>query len=95
MDALAALTHHAARCAELLRLGGRIERLFGKMFEFEAPSIALLNSCFNLGYNAEQHLLVLPEVMLQLLEWLPELQEPEQLHVSALLLKGCTDNYGT
>ncbi|XP_015015894.2 neurobeachin-like protein 1 isoform X1 [Drosophila mojavensis] len=95
MDALAALTQSSPRCAEQLRLAGRIERLFGSMREFEAPSIALLDACFNLGYNAEQRLLVLPEVMLQLLQWLPDLQEEEQLHVSVLLLKGCTDNYGT
>ncbi|ALC44024.1 CG43367 [Drosophila busckii] len=95
MNALAALTECSARSADLLRFGGRIERLFGSMREFEAPSIGLLEACFNLGYNAQQHVLTLPEVMLQLLEWLPELQEPEQLHVSQMLLKGCTDNYGT
>lgn len=95
MEALAALTQSSPRCAEQLRLAERIERLFDSMREFEAPSIALLDACFSLGYNAEQRVLVLPEVMLQLLKWLPDLQEQEQLHVSVLLLKGCTDNYGT
>ncbi|KAL7731998.1 hypothetical protein ACLKA6_015762 [Drosophila palustris] len=95
MNSLAALTHSSPRSAEQLKLGGKIERLFGHMHELDAPSVALLDSCFNLGYNAAQQLLVLPEVMLQLLQWLPDLQEQEQLHVSTLLLKGCTDNYGT
>lgn len=95
MDSLAALTHRSPRSAEQLKLGGKIDRLFGHMHDFDAPSVGLLDSCFNLGYNAEQQLLVLPEVMLQLLQWLPDLQVQEQLHVSTLLLKGCTDNYGT
>ncbi|XP_001983501.2 neurobeachin-like protein 1 isoform X2 [Drosophila grimshawi] len=95
MDALAALTHSSPRSADHLRQAGRIDRLFSSMREFEMPSAALLESCFSLGYIAEQRVLVLPEVMLQLVEWLPQLQETEQLHVSAMLLKGCTDNFGT
>ncbi|XP_034109719.1 neurobeachin-like protein 1 isoform X1 [Drosophila albomicans] len=96
IDSLAALTHSSPSNAEQLRQGERIERLFVNMHDFkEAPSVSLLEACFSLGYNADQRLLVLPEVMLQLLQWLPQLQEPQQLHVSTLLLKGCTDNYGT
>jgi len=95
MDSLAALTHSSPSSAEQLKLDRKIERLFGHMHQLDAPSVALLDACFHLGYNAEQQLLVLPEVMLQLLQWLPDLQEQEQLHLSTLLLKGCTDNYGT
>ncbi|XP_034121153.1 neurobeachin-like protein 1 isoform X2 [Drosophila guanche] len=96
MEALATLTRHSLPSANQLRQAERIEKLFGSLREFDTgPSVALLETCFMLGYNESDHLLLLPEVMLQLLHWLPTLQEREQLHVTNLVLKGCTDNYGT
>ncbi|BFF98031.1 neurobeachin-like protein 1 [Drosophila madeirensis] len=96
MEALATLTRHSLPSANQLRQAERIEKLFASLREFgPGPSVALLETCFMLGYNESERLLLLPEVMLQLLHWLPTLQEREQLHVTNLVLKGCTDNYGT
>ncbi|XP_017126991.1 neurobeachin-like protein 1 isoform X3 [Drosophila elegans] len=95
MEALATLTRHSAQSAAQLRQGERIQRLFASLQEFGSPTVALLDTCFMLGYDESGHLLLLPEVMLQLLNWVPTLQEQEQLHVTNLVLKGCTDNYGT
>ncbi|XP_052847786.1 neurobeachin-like protein 1 isoform X3 [Drosophila gunungcola] len=95
MEALATLTRHSAQSAAQLRQAERIQRLFASLQEFGNPTVALLDTCFMLGYDESGHLLLLPEVMLQLLNWVPTLQEQEQLHVTNLVLKGCTDNYGT
>lgn len=95
MEALGTLSSYSAQSAAQLRQGERIERLFGSLREFGCPSVTLLDACFSLGYDDKRHLLLLPEVMLQLLNWVPRLQEREQLHVTNLVLKGCTDNYGT
>ncbi|EDW34755.1 GL12834 [Drosophila persimilis] len=96
MEALATLTRHSLPSANQLRQGERIEKLFASLREFSiGPSVALLETCFLLGYDESKHLLLMPEVMLQLLHWLPTLQEREQLHVTNMVLKGCTDNYGT
>jgi len=95
MEALATLTRHSPQSAAQLRQGERIERLFASLQDFGNPTVGLLDTCFMLGYDESGHLLLLPEVMLQLLNWVPTLQEREQLHVTNLVLKGCTDNYGT
>ncbi|XP_036671789.3 neurobeachin-like protein 1 isoform X2 [Drosophila suzukii] len=95
MEALATLTRHSPQSAAQLRQGERIERLFASLQDFGNPTVSLLDTCFMLGYDESGHLLLLPEVMLQLLNWVPTLQEQEQLHVTNLVLKGCTDNYGT
>ncbi|XP_044313954.1 neurobeachin-like protein 1 isoform X2 [Drosophila rhopaloa] len=95
MEALATLTRHSPQSASQLRQGDRIERIFSSLQEFGNPTVALLDTCFMLGYDENGHLLLLPEVMLQLLNWVPTLQEREQLHVTNLVLKGCTDHYGT
>ncbi|XP_017135675.1 neurobeachin-like protein 1 isoform X1 [Drosophila miranda] len=96
MEALATLTRHSLPSANQLRQGERIEKLFASLREFSiGPSVALLETCFMLGYDESKHLLLMPEVMLQLLHWLPTLQEREQLRVTNMVLKGCTDNYGT
>ncbi|XP_043650121.1 neurobeachin-like protein 1 isoform X1 [Drosophila teissieri] len=95
MEALAALTRHSPQSAAQLRQGERIERLFASLQDFGNPTVDLLDTCFMLGYDESEHLLLLPEVMLRLLNWVPTLQEREQLHVTSLVLKGCTDNYRT
>ncbi|XP_039488182.1 neurobeachin-like protein 1 isoform X5 [Drosophila santomea] len=95
MEALAALTRHSPQSAAQLRQGERIERLFASLQDFGNPTVDLLDTCFMLGYDESEHLLLLPEVMLRLLNWVPTLQEREQLHVTSLVLKGCTDNYKT
>ncbi|XP_044250350.1 neurobeachin-like protein 1 isoform X3 [Drosophila takahashii] len=95
MEALATLTRYCPQTAAQLRQGERIERLFASLKEFGNPTVGLLDTSFMLGYDESGHLLLLPEVMLQLLNWVPTLQEREQLHVTNLVLKGCTDNYGT
>ncbi|XP_016965491.1 neurobeachin-like protein 1 isoform X2 [Drosophila biarmipes] len=95
MEALGTLTRHSPQSAAQLRQGERIERLFASLQDFGNPTVGLLDTCFMLGYDESGHLLLLPEVMLQLLNWVPTLQEREQLHVTNLVLKGCTDNYGT
>ncbi|KQS43568.1 neurobeachin-like protein 1 isoform X1 [Drosophila erecta] len=95
MESLAALTRHSPPSAAQLRQGERIERLFASLQDFGNPTVDLLDTCFMLGYDEREHLLLLPEVMLRLLNWVPTLQEREQLHVTSLVLKGCTDNYRT
>lgn len=95
MEALATLTRNSPQSANQLRQAERIEKLFVSLRNFGSPTVSLLDSCFMLGYDDQKHLLLLPEVMLELLNWVPELQEQEQLHVTNLVLKGCTDNYGT
>ncbi|KPU78624.1 uncharacterized protein Dana_GF10562, isoform B [Drosophila ananassae] len=95
MEALATLTRNSPQSANQLRQAERIEKLFVSLRNFGSPTVSLLDSCFMLGYDDQKHLLLLPEVMLELLNWVPVLQEQEQLHVTNLVLKGCTDNYGT
>lgn len=95
MEALATLTRNSPQSANQLRQAERIEKLFVGLRNFGSPTASLLDSCFMLGYDDQKHLLLLPEVMLELLNWVPDLQEQEQLHVTNQVLKGCTDNYGT
>jgi len=95
MEALAILARHSPQSASQLRQGERIERLFTSLQEYGSPTVELLDTCFMLGYDESEHFLLLPEVMLRLLNWVPTLQEREQLHVTSLVLKGCTDNYRT
>ncbi|XP_068150111.1 LOW QUALITY PROTEIN: neurobeachin-like protein 1 [Drosophila tropicalis] len=95
LEALTTLTRSSPRAIEQFRDGERIERFFKSLREFNAPTIELLNACYHLGYNETEHQLGMPEVVLQLLLWLPALQEQEQLHVSTLVLRGCTFNYAT
>ncbi|XP_030380341.1 neurobeachin-like protein 1 isoform X2 [Scaptodrosophila lebanonensis] len=95
VNALAAISTCSPRTADQMQTGSRIDKVFRSIRDLGPPPESLLDSCIGLGYSAKNHILVLPEVILQMLDWLPELHEPEQTHVSALVLKACTDNYGT
>ncbi|XP_039966909.1 neurobeachin-like protein 1 isoform X2 [Bactrocera tryoni] len=93
--ALAVITRNSPSIAEHLRVYDKIEKFFKSLKALAVPNDTLLDACFNMAYNEQNHLLVLPEVVIKLIEWLPEINEREQIYLSNIILRGCTTNYAT
>ncbi|XP_011184852.2 neurobeachin-like protein 1 isoform X2 [Zeugodacus cucurbitae] len=93
--ALAVITRNSPSIAEHLRVYDKIEKFFKSLKALAVPNDTLLDACFNMAYNEHSHLLVLPEVVIKLIEWLPEMNEREQIYLSNVILRGCTTNYAT
>uniref|UniRef100_A0A0K8W1H1 Neurobeachin-like protein 1 n=1 Tax=Bactrocera latifrons TaxID=174628 RepID=A0A0K8W1H1_BACLA len=93
--ALAVITRNSPSIAEHLRVYDKIEKFFKSLRALAVPNDTLLDACFNMAYNEQDHLLVLPEVVIKLIEWLPEINEREQIYLSNIILRGCTTNYAT
>ncbi|TMW42844.1 hypothetical protein DOY81_012078, partial [Sarcophaga bullata] len=70
-------------------------KLFNGLMEVGLPSIGLLEASIELAYNDAVGVIILPEVLTKLIEWLPEMDVREQTYLSEKILKSCTDNYGT
>lgn len=93
--ALAVITRNSPSIAEHLRVYDKIEKFFKSLKALAVANDTLLDACFNMAYNERNHLLVLPEVVIKLIEWLPEMNEREQIYLSSVILRGCTTNYAT
>ncbi|XP_053953173.1 neurobeachin-like protein 1 isoform X1 [Anastrepha ludens] len=93
--ALAVITRNSPAIAEHLRVYDKIEKFFKSLKVLVVPTDKLLDACFNMAYNEQTNLLVLPEVVVKLIEWLPEMNEREQIYLSNVILCGCTSNYAT
>ncbi|XP_067645670.1 neurobeachin-like protein 1 isoform X2 [Eurosta solidaginis] len=92
---LAVITRNSPSISEHLRVYDKLEKFFKNLRALAVPTDALLDACFNLAYNGQTNLLVLPEVVVKLIEWLPEMNEHEQIYLSNVILRGCTHNYAT
>ncbi|KNC29634.1 hypothetical protein FF38_00632 [Lucilia cuprina] len=95
LKALAFITRNSLRITEHIRYYDKVGKLFMGLMEVGLPSVGLLEAAIELAYNAEMGLIVLPEVLTKLIEWLPEMDVREQTYLSEKILKACTDNYGT
>lgn len=95
IKALASITRNSVRITENIRYYDKISKLFVGLMEVGLPDIDLLEACVELAYDKGKGLLVLPEVLTKLIEWLPEMDAREQGYLSVQILKACTDNYGT
>lgn len=95
LKALASITRHSARITEHMRFYDKVGKLFVGLMEVGLPSIGLLEAAIQLAYNDKMGLIVLPEVLTKLIEWLPEMDVREQNYLSEHILKACTANYGT
>lgn len=95
IEALASITRNSVRITDHIRYYDKVDKLFMGLMEIGQPSVHLLEACIELAYNKEQGLIVLPEVLTKLIEWLPEMEAREQTYLSERILKACTDNYGT
>ncbi|XP_054734864.1 neurobeachin-like protein 1 isoform X2 [Anastrepha obliqua] len=93
--ALAVITRNSPAIAEHLRVYEKIEKFFKSLKVLAVPTDKLLDACFNMAYNEQTNLLVLPEVVVKLIEWLPEMNEREQIYLSNVILCGCTSSYAT
>ncbi|XP_073843399.1 neurobeachin-like protein 1 isoform X2 [Musca autumnalis] len=95
IKALASITRNSVRITEQLRYYDKISKLFTGLMEVGLPASDLLEACIELAYDEGKGLLILPEVLTKLIEWLPEMDTREQGFLSQRILKACTDNYGT
>ncbi|KAM7358806.1 neurobeachin-like protein 1 isoform 2-T3 [Cochliomyia hominivorax] len=95
LKALASITRNSGRITENLRYYDKLGKLFNGLMEVGLPSIGLLEAAIDLAYNESMGLIVLPEVLTKLIDWLPEMDVREQTYLSDKILKACTDNYGT
>lgn len=71
----------------------KTDKIFKGLQAFDSPTEELLESCFNLAYDDDSDMLIIPEVLVKLIEWIPDINEREQTFLSALIVKGCTSNY--
>ncbi|XP_075164730.1 neurobeachin-like protein 1 isoform X1 [Haematobia irritans] len=95
LRALASITRNSVRITEHIRYYDKMGKLFVGLMEIGLPPTNLLEACIELAYDEGKGLLVLPEVLTKLIEWLPQMDAREQTFLSEKILKACIDNYGT
>ncbi|KAL9909105.1 neurobeachin-like protein 1 isoform 2-T2 [Glossina fuscipes fuscipes] len=95
INSLAAITRNSIRITDHLRYNDKIGKLFDGLMDLGLPSIALLEACINLAYNEEMGLIIVPEVLNKLIDWLPNIDTREQTYLSEKVYKSCVNNYGT
>uniref|UniRef100_A0A1A9ZKD9 Uncharacterized protein n=1 Tax=Glossina pallidipes TaxID=7398 RepID=A0A1A9ZKD9_GLOPL len=95
INSLAAITRNSIRITDHLRYHDKIGKLFDGLMDLGLPSTALLEACINLAYNEEMGLIIVPEVLNRLIDWLPNIDTREQTYLSEKVYKSCVNNYGT
>ncbi|XP_055846151.1 neurobeachin-like protein 1 isoform X1 [Episyrphus balteatus] len=90
---LAVVTHASIKAAEIVRSSDKIDKLFRGLKTLGAPEEKLLEACFGLAFNKESEAIMLPEVIIKIIEWIPDINEREQIFISGLLVKGCSSSY--
>lgn len=79
--------------ADCLRNSKKLSLIFTNISNLGKPSMKVMEACFNFAFDDKQKALVIPEVLVPLIKWLPDIEEANQIQVSALILRGCTTNY--
>lgn len=95
IKALASITRNSVRLTEHIRYYDKVNKLFNGLMAVGLPSVSLLEASIELAYNDAVGIIILPEVLTKLIEWLPEMDMREQTYLSEKILKSCTNNYGT
>lgn len=90
---ISAMTRSSKKMVDCLRNSHKLNLIFVNIGNLGKPSIKVLEACFNFAFDDKLKILVIPDVLVPLIKWLPDIEEVNQLKVSALILKGCTTNY--
>lgn len=87
------MTRSSKKMVDCLRNSNKLNLIFVNIGNLGKPSMKVLEACFNFAFDEKLKILVIPDGLVPLIKWLPDIEEANQLKVSALILKGCTTNY--
>lgn len=86
------LTSESNSIASILKSSRSIPVLFTGLKTLGKPTQKLLKMCINLAYNEERGEIVFAEVMVNLLEWIKDMTDDEQVFLSESILNICAEN---
>lgn len=92
---LATIVHNSSRIANQISYYDKITRFFDGLMMLGLPSLALIKACVDLAYDKEMGIIVLPDVITKLIDWLPNMNTLEQDSLSELIFEACTRNHST
>lgn len=93
--ALATIVHNSSRIANQISYYDKVTRFFDGLMKLGLPSLALIKACVDLAYDTEMGVIVLPDVITKLIDWLPNMNTLEQDSLSELIFEACTRNHST
>lgn len=92
---LATIVHNSSRVINQISYYDKITKFFDGLMKLGLPSLALIEGCVDLAFDKRMGIILLPEVIIKLIGWLPEMASREQDTLSELILKACTYNHST
>lgn len=92
---LATIVHNSSRLANHISYYDKITKFFDGLMKLGLPSMELIEACVNLALDKQMGIIVLPEVIIKLIGWLPNMDSRHQDLLSELIFKACTCNHST
>ncbi|KAL5292423.1 NBEAL1 family protein [Megaselia abdita] len=93
VNVISQMTRSSKKMIDCLRNSQKLNLIFVNIENLGKPSIKVLEACYNFAFDDQSKTLVIPDALVPLIKWLPDIEEPNQLKVSEMILKGCTANY--
>ncbi|XP_031626139.1 neurobeachin-like protein 1 isoform X2 [Contarinia nasturtii] len=92
IKALAMLRQTASVTANAANLTPHIVTLFEGVKSLGKPTKTLIEQCIELAYDSEKKEIIFGEIVTQLVSWIKDMHDTEQLYVAESMLKICAQN---
>lgn len=86
------LSRTSDRTITILKTSNHFANVFSGIKLLGKPSQSLLQMYVNLAFDSEKQEIILPKVIINLVEWIKDIPELEQIFVCNLLSKICCQN---
>lgn len=95
VQSLATIVHNSSRGTKPISYCDKITKFFDGLMKLGSPSLELIEACIDLAYDKMMGTIVLPEVIVKLIDWLPTMNFKEQDSLSELIFEACTRTHST